>query len=54
MNFAAKGRFLYTPRLLNYSLFVVGMVIVWMATHDWVAMLGAFIASIHISIGVKP
>lgn len=38
-----------TPWKTNFILFTVGLIIVWVASHSWLAMLGAFIASIHIS-----
>ncbi len=43
----------YTPTMLNLILFAIGMVIVWEATHNWVAVLGCFIASLHVSIRVE-
>lgn len=49
-----EGELVYTPHALNFSCFVVGMVIVWIATHNWLAMLGSLVASIHVAIKVKP
>jgi hypothetical protein len=43
----------YTPRLLNLLLGIVGLVIIWSATHNWTAVLGGFIAGLHFSIRVK-
>ncbi len=36
-----------TPRKLNWFVFVVGMIGVWETTHNWYALLWAFVASIH-------
>jgi len=44
----------YTPHLLNFLPLIIGMAIVWFSTGDPIAMLGAFIASIHIQLKVRP
>ena len=41
-----------TPKAINWTLFVVGMLIVWLATHSIVGLLGALVASIHITYRV--
>jgi hypothetical protein len=38
---------------LNYLLFFVGMIGVWITTHSLQVMLFAFIASIHVTVQVK-
>lgn len=45
-----NARWVWTPSWLNYGLFGIGLLIVWYATHSPLAMLGAFIASIHVTI----
>lgn len=43
----------YTPHALNFAFGVIGLTIVWSSTHNWLAILGAFIAAIHVSVRVK-
>lgn len=38
---------------MNWTLFVVGMTIVWLVAHSGAALLGAFVASIHLSVKQK-
>lgn len=35
--------------VINFTFFIIGMTIVWNVTHNWIAMGGAFVASIHYS-----
>lgn len=44
---------IYTLRVVNYILFIVGTLIVWTDTHSWIAILGTFIASLHFAIKQK-
>ena len=43
----------YTFYALNYFLFIVGALIVWMASHSWIAILGTVVASLHFAIPEK-
>ena len=38
---------------VNWFLFFLGMAVVWFSTHSVVAVLGAWVASIHITVHVK-
>lgn len=42
-----------TAAKFNWCCFFVGMAVVWFATHNWVAIVGAWIASIHLNVIVK-
>lgn len=42
-----------TLTLVNWACFFIGMTIVWFTTHNWYAMLGAWIASIHLTVTFK-
>ena len=42
-----------TPTILNWTCFFIGMAIVWSVTHNWYAMLGALIASLHFTVTVR-
>ena len=46
-------RYTYTPKLLNYGCFIVGIGMVWHLSHDWWVMLWAFVASLHFTFGIK-
>lgn len=48
MQFKMKFHLAQTPEALNFWLLAVGLLIVWLSTHNWIALLGGFIASIHI------
>lgn len=46
-----KGELIYTPRIVNWSLGIVGLLIVGFSTHwNLVPLLGTIIAGLHISI----
>ena len=49
----AKPELLITLHLLNTLLGVLGLVIVWCASHSVVAVLGAIVASLHVSLRGK-
>ena len=53
MDIDTKPEYVWTPRGLNYAFFVVGLLIVVLSTHSWVATLGCLIASLHINVKVK-
>lgn len=38
---------------LNLALFIIGMAIVWLSCQNILAMIGAFVASLHIRIAIK-
>ena len=38
-----------TPRMLNFSFFALGMVGVWFTTESHLALMWAFVASIHLT-----
>lgn len=38
----------YEPKYFNYALCLIGLAIVWLSTHNYLAVLGAIIASLHI------
>ena len=42
-----------TPRLLNWAFFFVGMIALWLTTHNGWAMFWALVASIHVTIRIK-
>lgn len=43
----------YTPDWLNYSIGFLGLFIIWMSTHNFVAVLGGVVAGIHITVSKK-
>lgn len=45
--------FVYTPHALNWSLFVIGMAVVWGTSASWWSLVGAFVASIHVRVGFR-
>lgn len=49
----AKKQEGYTFPFLNWGVFFIGMLIVWLATSSVLAILGAFIASIHFQVRLK-
>ena len=36
-----------TVKKLNWACFFVGILIVWLATHSWLGILGTWIAALH-------
>lgn len=46
-------RFVYTPHALNFSLFGIGMLGLWLTTHSWPALGWAALASLHFTLTVK-
>jgi hypothetical protein len=54
MRFLTHKKTVIEPPLFNLLLGIIGLTIVWAATHNWVAILGSFIAAIHIQITVTP
>jgi len=45
-----KKETVYTFTTLNWFLFIIGIIIVWLASHNWIAVLGAIVASVHLKI----
>lgn len=52
MKTPASIRTVYTPHGLNFALFLIGLAIVWLSSRNWIAMLGAVVAAIHITVPV--
>ena len=48
-----KWRWTYTPKLFNWACFIIGMSMVVYLLHDWWVTLWAFVASIHVTFGIK-
>jgi len=44
---------IHTPRLINLIFGILGLTIVWINTHNWMAMFGAVITGIHFTIKVR-
>ena len=44
----------WTPRWLNFTLFGVGMIGVWVVSESWLALMWTWIASLHFTFTVKP
>jgi hypothetical protein len=43
----------YEPAIVNFAFGVIGLSVIWMATHNWIAILGGFIAALHFQITIK-
>ncbi len=48
-----KRQEVYTLWAVNFLCFFLGELIVWLATHNWIAVLGAFVASLHFAVPVE-
>jgi hypothetical protein len=49
-----KWRWTYTPKLFNWVCFILGMSMVWHLSQDWQLLAWTFVASIHVTFGIKP
>lgn len=48
-----KEEKLFTFRALNWMLFGIGISIVWLSSHSWIALLGAWVASMHFTLKIE-
>lgn len=48
-----KAKIVYTPTTLNFSLFAIGMLGLWISTQSWAAMGWAALASLHFTFSVR-
>lgn len=48
-----QAKLVWTPPHLNTLLGVLGLAIIWLATHNWVAVLGGVVAGLHFQITIK-
>ena len=53
MKIATKAKMVWTPPYLNTALGFLGLVIIWLATHNWIAIVGGIVAGLHISVTVE-
>jgi hypothetical protein len=49
----SEYRLIKTYRAANWIAFAIGIALVWYASRNWLAMAGAWIASLHITRGKK-
>lgn len=47
-------RLTYTPKILNWACFALGMGMLWHLTQDWWVMLWGFVASLHFTFDISP
>ena len=53
MNFKPKTQKIMTYPLLNFIVSILGLTIVWLATHNLLGMIGAFISALHFQFILK-
>jgi hypothetical protein len=53
MTMRDQAKLVWTPPHLNTLLGVLGLAIIWLATHNWVAVLGGVVAGLHFQITIK-
>ncbi len=49
LRFKSNPEMVYTYDYLNLLAVVVGLLVIWFASHSWVAMVGGFVGSWHFS-----
>jgi hypothetical protein len=42
----------YEPAIVNLAFGVIGLAVIWLSTHNWIAVLGGVIAALHFQIRV--
>lgn len=53
LRFNQKIQTVVTWPMANLFFGVVGLAIVWLATHNWIAILGCFISAIHLQLTIE-
>lgn len=53
MEIRTQAKRVWEPPYLNTCLGVLGLAIIWLATHSWLGVLGGIVAGLHFQVTIK-